>query len=96
MERYAFPEVIGDTSFERIRAIILNKIGDDTALEFKVFWHSNRARIPKMYQDLNTVHLHMDSKWNCVMKTPVFKGYVHNLVTYEDDEVRSDFTSETK
>jgi hypothetical protein len=95
MERVQFPELLGDTSFERVRAVILNKLGEDTHVELKIFWHSTRARIPKLHQDLNTVHLHMDSKWNCVMKTPKFVGYLHNAVTYEEDS-RSDFSSETK
>jgi hypothetical protein len=96
MERLNFPELIGDTSFERVRAIIRNRVGKDTHVEFKVFRHSPRARIPKIYQDTNTVHLHMDSKWNCVMKTPFFRGYLHNAKHYDDEDSRSSFTSETK
>lgn len=95
MERFEFPELVGDTSFERVKARILDKIGDDTHVEIKVFWHNNLNRIKKFHQEHNTVYLHMDSKYNCVATTPVFIGYVHNAIDY-DSEVRSDFSSETK
>lgn len=90
MERVSFPQLVGDTSFERVKAVIYDTLGTDTNIEFKIFWHDRSSRIKKVKPENNVVVLHMDNKWNCVLKTPKFMGYTHTLANYEDNTTSDD------
>lgn len=89
MERVSFPQLVGDTSFERVKSVISDTLGVDTKIEYKIFWHDRNSRIKKMKPENNVIILHMDNKWNCVLKTPTFMGYLHTLAIY-DDSTESD------
>lgn len=78
MERFSFPQLVGDTSLDRIKAVILDAVGYDTKLDFKIFWHDGNVKISRK-PEFNVVALHMDKKWNCVLVSPQFLGYTHTI-----------------
>ena len=90
MQRFQFPECVGDT-VDRTIAIVRDRIGHDTRVFFQCVWENDR-RAHKV--EPNVVLLMMDSKWMCVRKTPVFQGHI---VPWEETmSVHSDVQEEER
>jgi hypothetical protein len=80
METIRFPSVVGN-DIDRAMAIIRTRIGMDTKVRFNIVRHAGPLTQPLPPQSLtnNLVTLHLDTKWNAVCLTPVFRGILHTL-----------------
>jgi len=81
-----FPNAVG-MDINRAKAYIQGKLGNTRVFFQEVIYKANRKNALSIEPRDNQVVLWIDEKWNCVAKTPSFKG---RIVQQNEGEYYSD------